>query len=71
MEAEMMGRRSRDQRQLFYEFHLDEMVLDDHLVSKIGALLDLSWAYTEPAPYYSAIGRPSIDPVLRIRMLRT
>jgi transposase len=69
MGAEMMGRRSRDQGQLFYEFHLDEMVPDDHLVRKVGALLDLSWAYGELAPYYSAIGRPSIDPVLMIRML--
>lgn len=45
------------------------MVPDDHLVRKVGALLDLSWAYRELAPYYSAVGRPSIDPVLMIRML--
>jgi transposase len=31
--------------------------------------LDLSWVYTELAPHYSEIGRPSIDPVLMIRML--
>lgn len=65
----MMGRRNRGQGQLFYEFHLDEAVPEDHLVRKIAALLDLLWAYTELAPYYSAIGRPSIDPVLMIRML--
>jgi len=69
MGAEMMGRRSRYQGQLFYEFHLDEMVPDDHLVRKIGTVLDLSWVYGELAPYYSALGRPSIDPVLMIRML--
>ena len=40
-----------------------------HLVRKISALLDLSWVYAELAPYYSEIGRPSIDPVLMIRML--
>jgi hypothetical protein len=39
----MMGRRQQGQGQLFYEFHLDEAVPDDHLVRKIGALLDLSW----------------------------
>jgi Transposase domain (DUF772) len=33
------------------------------------ALLDLSWVYRELAPYYSHTGRPSIDPVLMIRML--
>ena len=65
----MMGRRSQGQGQLFYEFRLDEAVPEDHLARKIGALLDLSWVYTELAPYYSEIGRPSIDPVLMIRML--
>ena len=65
----MMGRRSQDQGRLFYEFRLDEAVSDDHLVRKIGAVLDLSWAHAELAPYYSRLGRPSIDPVLMIRML--
>ena len=65
----MMGRRNQGQRQLFYEFRLDEAVPDDHLARKIDALLDLSWVYAELAPYYSEIGRPSIDPVLMIRML--
>ena len=64
-----MGRRSQGQGQLFYEFRLDEAVPEDHLARKIGALLDLSGVYTELAPYYSEIGRPSIDPVLMIRML--
>jgi transposase len=32
-------------------------------------LLDLSWVYKELSPYYSHTGRPSIDPVLMIRML--
>jgi transposase len=65
----MMGRREQSQGQLFYEVRLDEVVPDDHLVRKIGSLLDLSWVYVELAPYYSTIGRPSIDPVLMIRML--
>src|SRR5271165_2998061 len=65
----MMGRRNQSQGQLFYEFRLDDAVPDDHLVRKISALLDLSWVYSELAPYYSEIGRPSIDPVLMIRML--
>lgn len=64
-----MGRLNRDQRQLFYEFCLDEVVPDDHLVRQISSVLDLSWVHTELAPYYSTIGRPSIDPLLMIRML--
>jgi len=65
----MMGRRNRDQGPLFYEFRLDEAVPDDHLVRQTGAVLDLSWVHGELAPYYSRLGRPSIDPVLMIRML--
>src|SRR6202140_3331862 len=65
----MMGRLSRDQEQLFYSFRLDEVVPDDHLVRAIAAVLDLSWVHAELASYYPKIGRPSIYPVLMIRML--
>src|SRR4029450_13889913 len=30
---------------------------------------DLSWVYGELSPHYPALGRPSIDPILMIRML--
>ena len=65
----MMGRLKSDQGQLFYEFHLNEAVPEDHLVRKIDAALDLSWLRSELAPHYSSMGRPSIDPELMIRML--
>jgi transposase len=65
----MMGRLKGDQSQLFYEFHLDAVVPADHLVRQIDAVLDLSWVHAELAPHYPSIGRPSIDPVLMIRML--
>ena len=65
----MMGRGSRDQEQLFYSFNLEGVVPDDHLVRALARVLDLSWVRTELAPHYSDTGRPSIDPVLMIRML--
>ncbi len=65
----MMGRLNHEQEQLFYSFCLEEAVPDDHLVRAIAAVLDLSWVYGELAPYYSRLGRPSIDPALMIRML--
>src|SRR4030081_3084092 len=65
----MMGRLKSDQGQLFYEFHLGDVVPEDHLVRKIDAALDLSWLRSELAPHYSSMGRPSIDPELMIRML--
>src|ERR1700736_4380882 len=65
----MMGRLERDQEQLFYSFCLEEVVPDDHQVRAISAVLDLSWVYGELSPNSPALGRPSIDPVLMIRML--
>jgi transposase len=65
----MMGRLNHEQGQLFYSFCLEEAVPDDHPVRRIAAVLDLSWVHSELAPYYPRIGRPSIDPVLMIRML--
>jgi transposase len=65
----MIGQLKRDQEQLFYSFRLDEVVPDDHLARAIAAVLDLSWVHAELASYYPKIGRPSIDPVLMIRML--
>jgi len=65
----MMGRRERGQGQFFYAFDLDKVVPPDHLVRQIDGVLDLDWVHKELAPYYSHTGRPSIDPVLMIRML--
>jgi transposase len=65
----MMGRLNHDQGQLFYSFCLEEVVPNDHRVRQIAAVLDLSWVHAELAPHYSHLGRPSIDPVLMIRML--
>jgi hypothetical protein len=58
----MMGRRDREQGHLFYCFTILR-----RLCRKI--ILDLSCVHAELAPHYSPIGRPSIDPVLMIRML--
>jgi transposase len=65
----MMGRREGGQGQFFYSFDLDKVVPPDHLVRQVEGVLDLSWVHKELAPYYSHTGRPSIDPVLMIRML--
>jgi len=64
-----MGRREGGQRQFFYSFDLDRVVPPDHLVRQIDSILNLDWVHKELAPYYSHTGRPSIDPVLMIRML--
>ena len=64
----MMGRQV-EQGSLFYEFRLEDRVPADHLLRKIDALLDLGFVHDVMAEHYSAIGRPSVDPVLMVRML--
>jgi hypothetical protein len=68
-ERTMMGRLNHDQAQFFYSFRLDEAVPRDHPVREVAGVLDLGWVHSELAPYYPQLGRPSIDPVLMIRML--
>ena len=67
----MMGRRSGNQARFFYQFQLDERVPKDHLLRRVDdfvtpALADM---HERLQPYYSEIGRPSVDPELMIRML--
>jgi transposase len=65
----MMGPRQMAQGALFYEFSLEAHVPADHLLRQIDRFVDLSGIRRDLAPFYSAIGRPSIDPELMIRML--
>src|SRR6202049_2062952 len=64
----MMGE-ARVQEALFYEFSLEQHVPADHLLRSIDRFVDLSGIRTHLEPYYSEVGRPSIDPELMIRML--
>src|SRR3954454_21870120 len=64
----MMGER-RVQEALFYEFSLEQHVPADHLLRSIDRFVDLSGVREHLRPFYSEMGRPSIDPELMIRML--
>jgi hypothetical protein len=65
----MMGRQTGDQSQLFYLFNLEERVPLGHLLRRINPIMTgvLSNVREKLAPFYSDIGRPSIDPELMIR----
>ena len=65
----MTGPRQVEQGVLFYNFSLDAHVPGDHLLRSIGRFVDLSELRRELAPFYSTLGRPSIDPELMVRML--
>ena len=65
----MMGQQGGAQDRLFYSFNLNDHVPSDHLLRGIDRFLDLGDLRKHLAPFYSHIGRPSIDPELMIRML--
>ena len=67
----MMGRQAVDQRQLFYLFNLEERIPAGHLLRHVNPIVAkvLADVREKLAPFYSEVGRPSIDPELKIRML--
>jgi len=67
----MMGRQNVDQSQLFYLFNLEGRIPRHHLLRRINPLVTRIMADLREklGPFYSEIGRPSIDPELMIRML--
>src|SRR5712691_5638398 len=67
----MMGWQTGDQRQLFYLFNLERRIPASHLLRRINPVVMqvLADLREKLAPFYSDIGRPSIDPELMIRML--
>lgn len=64
----MMGRQDAP-AQLFYEFDLDRHVPANHLLREIDRFLDVDGLRDALRPFYSHLGRPSIDPELIVRML--
>src|SRR6202795_2348252 len=70
-EAAMMGRQSGDKGSLFYKFRLDERIPKDHPLRRIDVFVTpvLADIRGQLEPYYSEIGRPSVDPELMTRML--
>ena len=67
----MMGRQTGDQSQLFYLFNLERRIPAGHLLRRINPVVTriLGELRGKLSPFYSDIGRPSIDPELMIRML--
>src|SRR6476660_1309336 len=64
----MMGFQGTPAR-LFYDFCLDGHVPSDHLLRGIDGHVDFEGLRQTLKPFYSEVGRPSIDPELLIRML--
>jgi len=67
----MMGRQTGDQSQFFYLFNLEDRIPPRHLLRRLNPIVTrvLTELREKLEPFYSEIGRPSIDPELMLRML--
>ena len=50
-------------------FNIDSMIPEPHLLRQIKNCVNFDFIYEKTAPYYSKVGRKSIDPVILIKML--
>ena len=64
----MMGQQPRSEP-LFYYFRLEDQIPDDHLLKRLDRFIDFEFVRERLRNTYSAIGRPSIDPEVLLRLL--
>lgn len=66
----MLGRKERDQLELFMTGSLRQLVPDDHILARVDRVLDLGWLRGEVADLTRADnGRPGIDPEVAVRLM--
>ena len=66
----MMGQHTRSES-LFYYFRLDDQVPENHLLWLVDKHIDFGFVRDRLEDSYSETGRPSIDPELLLRLLRS
>ena len=66
----MLGRKGRDQLELFVAGLLDQPVPEDHVLARVDRVLDLGWLREEVADCCCVDnGRPGIDPEVAARLM--
>lgn len=63
----MMGKRDKQMQMIILD--IDSMIPQDHLLRQIKNCVNFDFIYKKARPYYSNVGRKSIDPVVMIKML--
>src|SRR3712207_419531 len=67
---ERRERRERRQPGLFVACSLRELLSDNHVLVRVGRVLDLGWLRAEVEPLYRTdAGRPGIDPEAAVRLM--
>ena len=64
----MQGKKKYEDK-IYYNINLDSMVPDDHLLKKLDKLVSFDFVRDSTKSYYSHTGKPSIDPVVLLKML--
>jgi transposase len=66
----MLGRKERDQLELFITGSLRQLIPDEHVLVRVDRVLDLSWLREVVAECYCLDdGRPGIDPEVAVRLM--
>ena len=63
----MMGRQNRQMAMVFVD--MESLIPEKHLLRKVDQMVSFDFIYDLLAPYYPAMGRPSVDPVSMFKML--
>ena len=64
----MMTKNQINEREQLEMLTIEQLVPKDHLVRKLDAAIDFNFIYPLVEHLYSAVGRPSIDPVVLFKM---
>ena len=64
----MQGKKEFNQR-IYYNINLDSLVPEDHLLKRLDRLVSFDFVRNITRDYYSHTGKPSIDPVVLVKML--
>ena len=64
----MQGKKKYEGK-IYYNINLDSMVPDDHLLKRLDKLVSFDFVRDSTKSYYSHTGKPSIDPVVLLKML--
>lgn len=63
----MMGKQNSQMQMIILD--IESMIPEKHLLRQIKNCVNFDFIYEKAAPYYSNIGRKSIDPVILMKML--
>jgi len=64
----VQGKKEASQR-IYYNINMDCLVPDDHFLKRLDSLVSFNFVRDITKDYYSHTGKPSIDPVVLVKML--